>query len=103
MLRGQQESEFFSHESVAIVRDVGSKIEGFRPDDRVLVLHPGKFDSSFIVNQDFCHKLVPNEKIEDLAGVFVPTSSALHALNNLGRIRKPEVGLHDSGYTAAEN
>ena len=96
VLKGQQESDFFSYESLAIVRAVGSKITSFRPNDRVLALKPGRFDSSFIVNQDLCHKLLPEEKNEDLLGVFVPTCSALHAFNNLIRARKRDVSLHES-------
>lgn len=98
ILKGQQESEFFSYESVAIIRSIGSKVVGFQPNDRVLALTPGKFDNSFTVNQNLCHKLLPNEKSEDLAGLFVPTCSALYALNHLIRPRKREVSLNDARY-----
>jgi NADPH:quinone reductase-like Zn-dependent oxidoreductase len=94
VLKGQRESEFFSYESVAIVRSIGCKVADFQINDRVLALIPGKFDNSFIVNQNLCHKLLPEEKIEDLAGLFVPTCSALHALNNLIWPRKREVSLN---------
>jgi NADPH:quinone reductase-like Zn-dependent oxidoreductase len=92
ILKGQQESEFFSYECVAIVRSIGSKVVGFRPNDRVLALTPGKFDSSFIVNQNSCHKLLPDE-IEDIAGLCVPLCSALYALNNFIRPRRREASL----------
>jgi NADPH:quinone reductase-like Zn-dependent oxidoreductase len=96
ILKGQQESEFFSYESVSIVRSIGSKVADFRPNDRVMTLKPGKFDNSFIVSQNLCHKLLPDEKIEDLAGLFVPICSALYALNNFIQLRKREVSLSDT-------
>jgi hypothetical protein len=95
ILKGQQESEFFSYESVAVVRSAGSKVVDFQPNDRVLTLTPGKFDNSFIVNQNSCYKLLPDEKIEDLAGLFVPICSALYVINNFIRPRKREVSLDD--------
>jgi NADPH:quinone reductase-like Zn-dependent oxidoreductase len=98
ILKGQQESEFFSYESVAIVRTIGSKVADFQPNDRVLALTPGKFDNSFIVSQNLCHKLLPDEKIEDLAGLLVPICSALSALNNFIRPRKHEVSLNATRY-----
>ena len=98
ILKGQQESEFFSYESVAIVRSIGSKVANFQLNDRVLALTPGKFDNSFVVSQNLCHKLLPDEKMEDLAGLFLPVCSALHALNNFIRPRKREVSLNGTRY-----
>jgi NADPH:quinone reductase-like Zn-dependent oxidoreductase len=98
ILKGQQESEFFSYESVAIVRSIGSKVADFQLNDRVLALTPGKFDNSFVVSQNLCHKLLPDEKMEDLAGLFLPVCSALHALNNFIRPRKREVSLNGTRY-----
>lgn len=99
VLRGQQESEFFSHEFVATVRTVGSEIFDFRPGDRVLSLSPGKFDTSIVVKKESCHKLLPKERFEDICGAFVPLCSAIYALRNLSRVKKGQVRVFPSANT----
>ncbi|KAH8807730.1 fatty acid synthase [Xylogone sp. PMI_703] len=94
VLKGQQESEHFSYESVARILAVGSQVTDFQEHDRVLVFKPGKFDSSFVVNQRMCQKLLLDEKVEELVGVLLPTCSAIHALRNMTRVRKGDVSPH---------
>lgn len=93
VLRGQRETEFYSYESIALVRAVGSKATGVEPGDRVLVLKPGKFGSSFAIHQDFCHTLLPHDNITDLSGVIFRLCSALFLLNDLTSARNNTVCL----------
>jgi NADPH:quinone reductase-like Zn-dependent oxidoreductase len=91
VLVGQQGSEFFSHETVANVRDVGCETDSLRPGDRVLCLSPGKFDSSFKATEELCYRLLPEDNPEEFVGAILPMCSALYTLHHVGGVRPQEV------------
>ncbi|KAH8589480.1 hypothetical protein B0O99DRAFT_692539 [Bisporella sp. PMI_857] len=93
VLVGQQGSEFFSHETVANVRDVGCETDSLRPGDRVLCLSPGKFDSSFKATEELCYRLLPEDNPEEFVGAILPMCSALYTLHHVGGVRPQEAIL----------
>lgn len=89
ILKGQRESLSLSHEVIADVNVVGSGVSRLRTGDRVICLSPGKFDSSFIVDETCCRALLPYEDGADLCGRLIPICTALYAMR---QIRRPKPG-----------
>jgi len=87
VLSGQHGSKFFSHELVASVRAIGSGIKNLQPGDRVLCLSPAKFDSSLIVKEELCYRLLPEDTPEQFIGAILPMCSALYTLHHTGCVR----------------
>lgn len=91
ILKGQHDSESFSHECLALISHVGPNVSRLKPGDRVICLAPGKFDSTFVANQVTCELLRQDEDTESMVGMLFPFCAALHALQILGHVEKGEV------------
>ncbi|KAL3419450.1 KR domain-containing protein [Phlyctema vagabunda] len=93
VLKGQHNSEFFSHEVIGKVCEIGPGVPSLNPGDRVIALHPGKLESSPVILQDSCFKPHPQERLEDMIGLLLPLCTVTFALENLLRLKKSDVVL----------
>ncbi|KAG9243665.1 hypothetical protein BJ878DRAFT_509631 [Calycina marina] len=93
ILKGQRVSEFFSHECVAVIKDVGSGIQKFSPGDTILCFAPRKFDTSFITDQSLCYRLPLDEEPERLIGTILPMCIALSTFDYVGRMKPQDAVL----------
>jgi NADPH:quinone reductase-like Zn-dependent oxidoreductase len=78
---------------VAAVSGVGLGVTKFKAGDSVVCLAPAKFDSTFLVCEDICEKLLPNENAHEVVGLLVPHCTALRALVDIGRVKEGETVL----------
>lgn len=106
VLKGLRDSPFFSHECVGYVSRVGAAVTKLQQGDIVITLSPGKLDTSFVVPEEFCHRLYSNQETADLIGFMTPSCIALLALRDYGRIRTGDVsslGLLHTNPTSNEH
>ena len=90
-MKGQQDSPSFSYEIGGVVSSVGAGVSELSVGDRVICLHAGRFDSSFHVPENMCHKLRYEEDFEAVVGSQMAACIALHALRDNGRLSHEEV------------
>ena len=93
-LRGQHYSPYYSHEFFGVVTRAGNKLS---VGDHVIGIQPGKFESEIVVKEDLCVKATRN-----CLGSILPLSMAVHALENLARMRSGDRIVIDVAESALE-
>lgn len=69
------------NEVVGIVTATGQEVTRFRPNDRVICLHPIRLSGSCVVPELACEKLNLEEDAQKLVVLPLPFATAIHALS----------------------
>lgn len=93
---GKIDMEHFSSECSGIVTHCGSKVERFRPGDRVYALAWGNFGTSVRIPSCFAQLMAPSQSFSDMASVPIAYCTAVYALKRLARLQKGETLLIQS-------
>jgi acyl transferase domain-containing protein/NADPH:quinone reductase-like Zn-dependent oxidoreductase len=76
-----------TNECCGVVERVGSRVTGFVPGDRVVVMAPGHFRTSEIFPSWACQKLLDNESFDTMCSLPLVYSTALYALRDRANLR----------------
>ncbi|KAI5241413.1 ketoacyl-synt-domain-containing protein [Aureobasidium subglaciale] len=93
ILKGNQVSDYFSNVCVASVQCSGAQVTRLQSGDRVICCYPGRFDSSFVVNESACEALFSEEDAGDIITSLIPYCVAIHAMRDIAHIRKGQTIL----------
>ncbi|KAJ5107592.1 hypothetical protein N7456_004267 [Penicillium angulare] len=75
-------------EAGGVVRCCGSRVENFKPGDRVMVFQPGLFRTKAVVPENSCTVIPDSLSLEDAASIPVVYATAYHCLIDVGRLEK---------------
>lgn len=80
----------FSHEIGGTVTAVGSGVDGFKVGDKVVGFNPDKYSSFQQVPAAMLHKLDAGDDLNTAVSTLMAYSTALHGLENLGKVTKSD-------------
>lgn len=78
-------------EGAGVVRNVGSKVTGMKPGDRVMFYAGGAFTSRISVYKDQCVKIPDTLSFEEAATLPCAFGTTVHSLLELGGLQKGQV------------